>query len=120
METMIDLLTTQIEDINADEQRLEGSLDFVGQSMESILLTRKDTFKEQITRAYAEKDDVLNEYKIRVEKMEDRDQDYDRVCSERDALLAHNQALIEELNAIKSQNKQTKAIMQESLESVAF
>ena len=70
--------------------------------MESILLTRKDTFKEQITRAYAEKEEVLNEYKDRVTRMEERDQDYDNVCAERDALLTHNQALIEELNALKS------------------
>ena len=55
--------------------------------MDSILLTRKDTFKEQITRAYAEKDQVLNEFKDKVTRMEERDQDYDHVCAERDALL---------------------------------
>ena len=44
--------------------------------------------------------------------MEERDQDYDNVCAERDALLTHNQALIEELNALKSQNKRAKESMQ--------
>ena len=70
--------------------------------MESVLITRKDTFKEQITRAYADKDEELTEYKQRVADMEERDEQCYAVESERDALLAHNQALIEELNALKS------------------
>ena len=46
---------------------------------------------------------MLNEFKEKVTVMEERDKDYDNVCAERDALLSHNQALIEELNALKSQ-----------------
>ena len=58
--------------------------------MESVLLTRKDTFKEQINRAYAKKDEELTEAKMRIADMEERDVDYHQVCDERDALLAHN------------------------------
>ena len=102
IDTMVDLLEVQINEINADEQRIGDNLDFVSKSMESVLITRKDTFKEQINRAYAKKDDELTEAKMKIADMEERDIDYHQVVEERDALLAHNQQLIEELNAIKS------------------
>ena len=73
LETMIDLLDTQVQDINADEKRLDDNLDFVARSMESVLITRKDTFKSQITKAYADKEDELTEYKQLVADMEERD-----------------------------------------------
>ena len=41
--------------------------------MESVLITRKDTFKSQITKAYADKEDELTEYKQLVADMEERD-----------------------------------------------
>ena len=50
--------------------------------------------------------------------MEDRDALYDQVVNERDALLAHNQALIEELNALKSQSKRQSIVMKEQVEIV--
>ena len=36
--------------------------------------------------------------------MQEHDDQYNEVCKERDALLAHNQALIEELNALKNES----------------
>jgi len=52
METMMELLEGQIMDIQNDETRLEQSLDFVAQALDGVILSRKDTFKEQITRLY--------------------------------------------------------------------
>ena len=49
--------------LNKDENSIEENLDFIGKSLESILLTRRDTFKEQITRAYASKEEELDYYK---------------------------------------------------------
>ena len=50
--------------------------------------------------------------------MEERDIDYHQVCDERDALLAHNQQLIEELNALKSQNKRQGEAMKAAVKEV--
>ena len=118
IDTMVDLLEVQINEINADEQRIGDNLDFVSRSMESVLITRKDTFKEQINRAYAKKDDELTEAKMKIADMEERDIDYHQVVEERDALLAHNQQLIEELNAIKSQNKRQGETMKAAVNEV--
>lgn len=53
IESMIEILGDQIDSLNKDETSMEQNLDFLGKSMEAILLSRRDTFKEQITRAYA-------------------------------------------------------------------
>ena len=50
--------------------------------------------------------------------MEERDAQYDIVANERDVLLAHNQALIEELNALKSQSKRQSIVMKEQVDIV--
>ena len=59
IESMITLLEEQIGSLNKDEKALEDNLEFVGKSMDAILFSRRDTFKEQITRAYATKEEEL-------------------------------------------------------------
>jgi len=73
---MIELLETQISNLNKDERSLEENLDFIGKSMDSVLLSRRDTFKEQITRAYATKEEELEFYRNRCEDMERHEQLY--------------------------------------------
>lgn len=46
IESMIMLLEEQIGSLNKDEKALEENLDFVGKSMDAILFSRRDTFKE--------------------------------------------------------------------------
>lgn len=67
---MIGLIEEQITTLNKDEQSLDDNLNFIGKSMDSILLSRRDTFKEQITRAYAQKNEEVEFYKKRCEQME--------------------------------------------------
>ncbi len=67
---MIGLIEEQISTLNKDEQSLDENLNFIGKSMDSILLSRRDTFKEQITRAYAQKNEEMEFYKKRCEQME--------------------------------------------------
>lgn len=43
---MIGLLEGQIGTLNKDEKSLDDNLDFIGKSMDTILLSRRDTFKE--------------------------------------------------------------------------
>jgi len=43
---MIGLLEGQIASLNKDEKSLDDNLDFIGKSMDTILLSRRDTFKE--------------------------------------------------------------------------
>lgn len=67
---MIELLGDQVDALNKDETSIEENLDFIGKSMEVILLSRRDTFKEQITRAYAAKENDIDQLKKRCENME--------------------------------------------------
>ena len=43
---MIEILEEQVDTLNKDETSMEQNLDFLGKSMEAILLSRRDTFKE--------------------------------------------------------------------------
>ena len=43
---MLELLEKQINVLNNDEDELEEKLNFVGDSVEAVLLSRRDTFKE--------------------------------------------------------------------------
>lgn len=67
---MITLVESQIDEINKDEQSFDANLDFIQQTLESILITRRDTFKEQLTRYYKEKDDEVRAMQEKVRVME--------------------------------------------------
>lgn len=71
---MIGILEEQVNSLNKDEKSLDENLDFIGKSMDTILLSRKDTFKEHITRVYAKKEADLEFYKARCELMENNEQ----------------------------------------------
>ena len=46
VESMIEILEEQVQALNKDETSMEQNLDFLGKSMDAILLSRRDTFKE--------------------------------------------------------------------------
>ena len=69
---------------------MEDNLDFIGKSMETILLSRRDTFKEQITRAYASKEEELEFYKGRVEEMEENENNYQKSIVDKQELASTN------------------------------
>jgi len=56
---MIALIEEQIGDVSKDEKSMGDNLGFLGRAMDTIIFSRKDTFKEQINRAYASKEDEL-------------------------------------------------------------
>ena len=98
IESMIELLEEQVTQLNKDERSLEDNLDFIGKSMESILLSRRDTFKEQITRAYASKEEELEFYKSRCEEMEQHEVDYQKSVVDKQELASTNVRLQEQLS----------------------
>lgn len=67
---MIELVEGQIEEINKDETSFEQNLQFIQTSLESVLFSRRDTFKEQLTRFYKEKDTEVHELQERLKSME--------------------------------------------------
>lgn len=60
---MLELLGDQVEKLNADEDLVSKNLDFIEKSVDSAIISRKDTFKESMTRAYADKEDQVEEWK---------------------------------------------------------
>jgi hydroxymethylpyrimidine/phosphomethylpyrimidine kinase len=70
IEEMILLVEAQISEINKDESSVENSLEFIYSTLESILLTRRDTFKEQLTRYYKEKDTEVKQLRQRIKSIE--------------------------------------------------
>ena len=46
IDSMIGLLEDQIGELAKDEKSLEENLDFIGKSMDAIIFSRRDTFKE--------------------------------------------------------------------------
>jgi len=67
---MILLVEGQISEINKDESSVENNLEFIYSTLESILLTRRDTFKEQLTRYYKEKDTEVKQLRQRIKSIE--------------------------------------------------
>lgn len=94
---MIAILEEQVETLNKDEQSLDANLDFIGKSMDTILFSRKDTFKEHITKAYAKKESELEFYKERCEQMEAHEEVYQTTLQQKEELALENFALKNEL-----------------------
>ena len=100
VEELIFLLEDQVNVINDDEQRIGESLDFLGKSMDTIMFSRKDTFKEQINRAYANKDEELEYYKNKCHIMEQNDKIFHHVTEERDMYKQQVDDLMKKLNKL--------------------
>jgi hypothetical protein len=90
---MIELVSGQIDEINKDETSFEQNLDFIQQSLESILFSRRDTFKEQLTRYYKSKDAEVHELQERINSME----------TEQKHNQTKNQIMKQQLSEIKRQ-----------------
>ena len=76
VDSILELIEEQVFSLNKDEQSLDGNLDFIGKSMQAIVLSRTDTFKEHIIRAYVAKEEELETYKNKCEGMEINDAIY--------------------------------------------
>ena len=108
---MLVLLEEQVGQLNKDEKSLEGNLDFIGKSMDVILLSRKDTFKEQITKAYAQKENDLDYYKKRVEEMEANEELFQKSVRDRENLVMHNLQMEKEIDHIKESQIKESSVM---------
>ena len=69
--------------------------------MDAILLSRRDTFKEQITRAYANKELDLAFYIERCASMEANESLYQKTVKEKDMLAVQNEELESEIAELK-------------------
>ena len=117
VETLIELLEEQVDELNKDEKSLDENLDFLGKSMNTILLSRRDTFKEQITRAYATKEEELDSYKKRCEEMEANNKVFQKTVDERDLLVMENHKLKNDLAKMRKQSTKEYEKLTESIDS---
>ena len=99
---MIALLEDQIGDVAKDETSLGENGAFLEKAMNTIILSRKDTFKEKITRAYATKEEELAHYKQRCENLESREQAYETNERQREELALQNLKLKKELGELRT------------------
>ena len=104
IESMLELLEDQVQSLNKDEKSLEENLDFIGKSMDTILLSRRDTFKEHITRAYAAKERELEQYKQKCEEMEENDQAFQKSTLGMQELARENMRLQREISDLRMQS----------------
>ena len=116
IESMIALLGEQLDDVAKDEQSIEESKEFVSKSMSTVVFTRKDTFKEQIARAYASKEDELAHYKKRCEELESRERAYDRNERHREELALENLQLKQELEMLRKRSNRESTLLKQSVQ----
>lgn len=93
IETMIELLGDQVDQLNFDEDLVSKNLDFIEKSVESAIISRKDTFKEQMTRAYADKQDQVDEWKNRCSLFETNERLFAECDKERKEMKKENEYL---------------------------
>ena len=101
---MLELIEEQVNFLNKDEQSLGENLDFIGRSMEAIVLSRTDTFKEHIVRAYVAKEEELEHYKKRCEDMEGNDAHYKSIQRDREDMHSKNMKLRDELDDVREKS----------------
>ena len=106
----------QIAEINKDEQSIEQNLEFISQCVESILITRKDSFKEQLTKYYKEKDDEVLSLKKQLQVMENNDRLFEAMRNELLRAETDNKSYKKQLNEIHSANTQKAHSLQSEVE----
>ena len=70
---VLDLIEKQMQDINSDEIEMERNLGFVADSLNDVLLSRKDTFKEKLVLAYQDKHDEVRDANAKIDTMLDNE-----------------------------------------------
>ena len=100
IDDMITLVEGQIDEINKDERSFDVNLDFIHQTLESILITRRDTFKEQLTRYYKEKDDEVRAMNEKVRVMEKQERMLEAVRNELRDTASQNASYKQQLEKI--------------------
>ena len=73
---MIGLIGDQLSSVKNDERSVGDNLDLMTKAMDTIVFARKDSFKEQITRAYASKEDELDSYRRRCVDLEQKEENF--------------------------------------------
>ena len=73
---------------------MEQNLGFVAESLNDVLLSRKDTFKEKLVLAYQDKDDELKEADQKIGTMLENEQRYQNLRSEKELLEVENASLL--------------------------
>ena len=76
---------------------MKESLDYIERSVDKIALSRKDTFKEQIAKAYHRKQEQVQHYKDKAKLRKAHENLYQDVVNERDQLRIQNEHLMEQL-----------------------
>lgn len=102
IDEMITLVEEQIVEINKDEQSFDANLDFIHETLESILITRRDTFKEQLTRFYKEKDDEVRAMKDKVKIMERNEKMLEVMRNRLKDTTSENESFKQQIEEIKS------------------
>lgn len=108
----------QISEINKDEQSIEQNLEFISQCVQTILITRKDSFKEQLTKYYKEKDDEVFSLKEQLKDMENNDKLFEAMRNELLRAETDNKTLKKQLTNIQSANTQKAHSLQSEVEKV--
>jgi len=72
---------------------MENNLGFVAESLNDVLLSRKDTFKEKLVLAYQDKDDELKEADQKIDMMLANEQRYQTMRTEKESLEVENASL---------------------------
>lgn len=102
--SVLQLIDKQIQEINADEIEMEENLGFVADSLNDVLLSRKDTFKEKLVLAYQDKDDELKEADQKIDTMLENEQRYQTMKSEKEQLEIENASLRQTIIAMQQKN----------------
>ena len=102
IESMIGLIGDQLSSVKNDERSVGDNLDLMTKAMDTIVFARKDTFKEQITRAYASKEDELDSYRRRCEDLEQREESFAANERQLHNLAVQNLRLEKELAGLRN------------------
>ena len=83
---------------------MEQNLGFVAESLNDVLLSRKDTFKEKLVLAYQDKDDELKEADQKIGTMLENEQRYQNLRSEKELLEVENASLRQTIIQMQQKN----------------
>ena len=83
--------------------------------MDAIIFSRRDTFKEQITRAYANKEGELDHYRKRCDELESQEQSFTANTREREQLALVNLQLTQELEGLRITSQRDSKLLKQNV-----
>ena len=84
--------------------------------MDAIIFSRRDTFKEQITRAYANKEGELDHYRKRCDELESQEQSFTANTREREQLALVNLQLTQELEGLRITSQRDSKLLKQNVQ----